>query len=227
MCRGKKSCSELGVDPQNWSKDCPLISPEWFSKEISTFANAVFQASIGNKTKSIEILNRIRSNELRDWYVEHSQVSGNFRNRLLRVKTQTSHNILLDSQRSPDPYAKEIFERDNYICRYCGTMVVPKQVLVAYSKAVGDDVFRATGTNAQRHGIVLAFRANADHVVPWKLGGKTNPDNLVTACWSCNYGKSGYTLEELGLNDPREKTTIKHGWDGLVSLLDGLKKYCL
>ena len=59
--------------------------------------------------------------------------------------------------------------------------------------------------------------------MPWKLGGRTNTDNLVTACWSCNYGKSGYTLEELGLIDPKEKAIIEQDWDGLMSLLEGLK----
>jgi hypothetical protein len=101
--------------------------------------------------------------------------------------------------------------------------VVPKNVLNAYSEAVGDETFRATGTNAERHGVVLAFRANVDHVIPWNLGGRTNVENLVTACWACNYGKAGYTLEQMGLEDPREFAPEVGGWDGLNSLREALQ----
>ena len=30
----------------------------------------------------------------------------------------------------------------------------------------------------------------ADHITPWSLGGKTNPDNLQMICKSCNRIKS-------------------------------------
>jgi 5-methylcytosine-specific restriction endonuclease McrA len=86
---------------------------------------------------------------------------------------------------------------------------------------VGRDVFRASRTNQERHGVVLAFRANIDHVVPWKLGGKSDDSNLVTACWSCNYGKAQYTLDQIGLDDPRDRKPkmLIDGWDGLTSFI--------
>jgi 5-methylcytosine-specific restriction endonuclease McrA len=72
--------------------------------------------------------------------------------------------------------------------------------------------------------VVLAFRANVDHVVPWTLGGRTDMENLVSACWCCNYGKSSYTLEQIGLDDPRLRPTPESdGWDGLTSSLPGLR----
>ncbi|MSQ94102.1 MAG: HNH endonuclease, partial [Gemmataceae bacterium] len=97
--------------------------------------------------------------------------------------------------------------------------------LAAFSKVVGRDVFHATAkTNADRHGVVLTFRANADHVIPWSLGGRTDLQNLVAACWCCNYGKSNFTLVQLGLDDPQERpATNIDTWDGLTSLLSDLR----
>jgi hypothetical protein len=128
-----------------------------------------------------------------------------------------------DVQRSPDSYAWEVFRRDGYLCRYCGLRVIPKQVFTAFERVVGAQAFRATGTNDQRNGVVLAFRANVDHVVPWKLGGVTTPENLVTACWSCNYGKAGYSIEQLGIEDPRSFGPSPSEWDGLLSHLRGMQ----
>lgn len=224
MCRGKQNCSELGTNPENWSKVAPLLPPLWFKEELSLFSSAVHEAAVGNIEKSLKSLLKIRSNELREWFVEHGQVSGRFRTRILKIQSSVTNNPELDPLRSPDRFAKEVFSRDGYHCRYCGIGVIPKEILASYGKAVGVNSFCATGTNQARHGVILAFRANADHVYPWNSGGKTNLDNLVTSCWSCNYGKAGYTLEELGLTDPRENEIISNDWDGLLSLKRGLKQ---
>jgi hypothetical protein len=73
-----------------------------------------------------------------------------------------------------------------------------------------------------RHGIRLIVQATFDHVIPaarFKGEGANNLANLVTSCWSCNFGRAHFTLEELGLTDPRERVSIvDSGWDGLVQL---------
>lgn len=222
MCRGKKHCTELELNLKLWSKSSPLVPPGWFNNEIEIFINVIRIVAEGDLTKSIQLLSKIKSDELRDWYCEHGQMSGMFRNNELKIET-LEKNVSLDSLRSPDKYRKEVFQRDNYTCQYCGTRVIPKEVFAAYSKLVGADLFRATGTNNERHGIVLAFRANADHVIPWNYGGRTSPENLVTSCWPCNYGKSGYTLEEIGISDPREKKLVNPEWQGLSEYILKLK----
>lgn len=169
------------------------------------------------------MLSTIKSDDLRNWYCEHGQMSGMFRNNELNIETISKH-VSLDPLRSPDRYRKEVFKRNNYTCQYCGTRVIPKEVFTTYSKFIGVNFFRATGTNNERHGIVLAFRANADHIIPWIHGGRTNPENLITSCWSCNYGKSGYTLEEIGINDPRERRLTHKGWEGLSEFIYKLNK---
>lgn len=223
MCRGQKYCTELNPNPTLWDRHSPLVPPKWFQNELETFIDAVRIAATGDRTKSMLVLSKIHSDGLRDWYCEHGQMSGVFRNNALKITT-INKNVSLDPVRSPEKYREQVFQRDDYTCQYCGTKVIPKEVFTAYSKFAGRDGFRATGTNSERHGIVLAFRANADHVIPWAHGGRTNLENLVTACWSCNYGKGGYTLEEIGIDDPREKRLTHTNWHGLSEYILTLKE---
>lgn len=58
----------------------------------------------------------------------------------------------------------DVFKRDGFRCRYCGRSV--------------DD------------GVIL----HADHVIPQSKGGPTTLENLVTACFECNIGKSNKDL---------------------------------
>lgn len=50
-----------------------------------------------------------------------------------------------------------------------------------------------------------------DHIIPVCKGGGNNPDNLVTACFSCNRGKGGVplTVTPESLSDQAER--IKEG----------------
>jgi 5-methylcytosine-specific restriction endonuclease McrA len=225
MCRGgdKKSCTELGSNPAIWSKTAPLIPPVWFDGQLTIFEEAVRLASIGEVEKAHEQLRLIRSGDLQSWFIEHGQMSGEFRKRHFDVARPVVA-VEPDPVRSPAKLEAEVFKRDGYRCRYCGLRLVPMVVLKAFSNVVGRDAFRPTGKNMERHGMVFAFRGIADHVMPWKLGGRTDLDNLVSACWSCNYGKSGYTVEQLGVDDPRGRpVSVSDGWDGLKSFLPALK----
>jgi 5-methylcytosine-specific restriction endonuclease McrA len=205
MCRGQPVCTVLGDRPEAWSSRAPLPVPSWFNTQLDAFSLAVQEAAHGDRRQAVELLAAVGSADLRTWYVEHGQVSGRFRVRVRRPMVFSLVSLLeRDAQRSPDGFAKEIFRRDGFLCRYCGLRVIPKQVFAAFARAVGVEAFRATGTNDERHGVVLAFRANVDHVLPWKLGGATAPENLVTACWSCNYGKAGYAIEQRGQSYWRE-----------------------
>lgn len=224
MCKGQKECTELGTNPDLWSKKRSLTPPSWFKNEIGLFSIAVKLASQGNIQDSIKILKEIKSDELRNWFCEHGQVSGRFRNRILKRPKLKSNNIALDILKSPNKYRKEVFERDNFTCQYCGGKVIPEELFEIYSKVIGRENFCTHGTNIERHGVILAFRANADHVIPWNRGGKTEPDNLVTCCWSCNYGKAGYSLEEIMLDSPKFNDFRNQNWSGLTEYLDDLKR---
>lgn len=66
---------------------------------------------------------------------------------------------------------RKIWQRDRYLCRYCGT-------------------------NVQARVPFQANTATVDHVVPLAKGGTNGRDNLVTACLACNNGKGDMTLAE-------------------------------
>jgi len=51
-------------------------------------------------------------------------------------------------------------------------------------------IFARDNATCRYCGAIVSFKAfNAEHVTPWKLGGPTNPSNLVVACSACNRKK--------------------------------------
>ena len=69
-----------------------------------------------------------------------------------------------------DKLRQEIYERDNYICQYCGTDLSQQ-----------------------------SRNLSIDHVIPLTKGGTHNRENLVTACKSCNLKKRNRTPQEAGM----------------------------
>lgn len=47
--------------------------------------------------------------------------------------------------------------------------------------------------------ITIAAKGVADHIVPWSLGGRTDPSNLTNACSGCNYSRQHATLDSMGV----------------------------
>jgi HNH endonuclease len=225
MCIRRKVCTELGDDPNYWSKDAPLPPPPWFEDEVTKFSNAVRSAAAGDLETAKGQLALLRSDELREWFGEHAQQAGHFRCFGLGGRRNNQPLVPLDPLRSTLRYEAFVYERDGYRCRYCSFRVFPGVVLKAFSNVIWVDAFGVSGPRPKRHGAAVAFKACADHVLPHFLGGRTNLDNLVTACWGCNFGKNYYTVEEIGIEDPRLRPPLmSDGWDGLMSLVPELKK---
>lgn len=55
-----------------------------------------------------------------------------------------------------------------------------------------------------------------DHVIPRSRGGKTNWENIVTACVGCNSKKNNRTPSEAGMR--LLKTPVKPEWVPIISL---------
>lgn len=72
---------------------------------------------------------------------------------------------------------KNIFERDKYMCQYCGTKPPSKQAAFKWMEKKA-----------------LTF----DHVIPRSQGGKTTWNNIVTCCQKCNAKKGSRTPREMG-----------------------------
>jgi 5-methylcytosine-specific restriction endonuclease McrA len=215
MCRGKNICSELGTDSNTWSKESPLPKPEWMNNEVDLFIRAVEAFKAGNKNLCLEIIGQIRTKEITEWYIEHGQMSGRHRKLQLNIPPPETIDIdLRDPVRSPAKLQKQVFERDSYHCRYCGGKLISQEFLKTFIKRLNSPLFSRGETNLNTHGIIHLTWPVADHVIPWNKGGRTSLDNLVSSCAPCNYGKDGYTIEQLGMDDPFERIAKNSSWDG-------------
>jgi hypothetical protein len=203
MCKklGRTYCSELGSDRSSWSQQAPISKPDWIldcfsdlGKSLnSVFTNDLVQAKFHLATDA--------DSDLRNWFVDHGQNAGGWR-LYTHVNSHRDSAFALDPIKSFTKLETSIFERDGYRCRYCDSEVLPRSVFKRASKLLGTDILPLGRTNATRSGYYLMFVATLDHVVPWSLGGRTDESNLVTCCWSCNYGKANFTLEDIGLQNP-------------------------
>jgi len=212
-------CSELGADASLWSGQTPIPKPNWIGESLTIFIAAFREAINGNVEASASLLANSPDSALRDWFDVHGQNSGTWRYKALRVGTPEK-SLPLDPMKSFSRYETSLFARDNFRCRYCGSQVIPKKVFTRFQEIVGKEILPLGGTNANRSGYSLMFYATLDHVFPHSLGGRTDEGNLVTCCWSCNYGKMNYTLEQLGLVDPFSRPPISEPeWSGLTDYL--------
>jgi len=203
MCKksGNTHCSELGTDPSLWSKDAPLAKPQYVKEAFQIFSDSVNLVQVGKVSEAKSLLKNSRDLEMREWFHVHAQNSGGWRNRVLGIPAPQP-TLPLDPVKTFANFESTVFARDNFTCRYCSLDVFPKKVFKKMHAAVGADFLPLGSTNATRSGFYLMFVATLDHVFPWGLGGRTNESNLVTCCWSCNYGKANFTVEQLGMTDP-------------------------
>ena len=122
-----------------------------------------------------------------------------------------------DRVRLSDRELLRIWRRDFFTCRYCGIRTIFTPVLRAISDIHPEDFPYDPNWRAQfTHPAYPLLSATCDHYVPITRGGDPlDEDNLVTACWPCNSGKSDYLADEVGFTraPPRQST-----WDGLTGI---------
>ncbi len=123
----------------------------------------------------------------------------------------------ITSRMPPGEATKALFARDGWRCRFCDCRVVPPKVRTAMRAALPRAI--PWSESEGFHGAFFAMSASVDHVVPHSAGGTNEEENLVTACWSCQFGRGAWSLEEVGLLDPRLRPPTKDSWDGLGRLL--------
>jgi hypothetical protein len=112
----------------------------------------------------------------------------------------------------------ELHRRDGFHCRFCGVPVIRKAVRVFLGKLY-PAALRWERTNLSQHAAFQAMWAQYDHVLAHARGGNNSIENTIVTCAPCNFAKMNYTLDELGLSDPRTRHPIKSDWDGLERVL--------
>jgi len=225
VCRGKAICEVLGTDTTKWSNICPLPLPDYFEEALDNFSGAVATLVEGKLEESLGFLERCNSDSVGRFFIEHGQQSAYFRV-ANRREIDRANLLVKATNKTPRLMPKvesEVFLRDSYHCRYCGIRIVEKDVFAEYGRIVGTERFSTKRENDKRNGLTLGLRGVADHVEPYASGGETQIDNLVTSCYSCNFGKAGYTLEQLRIEDPRLRPPIANSWRGLTEHLPALR----
>jgi hypothetical protein len=116
-------------------------------------------------------------------------------------------------QRNPSIAERQtIHERDGYYCRFCGIPVIRSDIRRKFSQAYPDVVLWGN-TNDRQHAAFQAMWAQYDHILPHARGGTNDISNIVLTCAACNYGRMRFTIEEVGLIDPRTREPRRGPWD--------------
>lgn len=109
---------------------------------------------------------------------------------------------------------RELHQRDGYHCRFCGIPVIRMEIRTRI-REVYQDALPWGSENSKQHAAFQAMWLQYDHLLPHARGGNNDLDNVVITCAPCNFGRMNYTLEEVGLIDPRMREPVSSSWDGL------------
>lgn len=193
-----------------------------FQLSFQELEKAVEFAVNGEPGLALEHLNMTRHLEIREWYITSAQVAGLRRHAELgHIEAQEPEIPAAeqDTRDIPMPLARTILDRDGYQCRYCHIPVIYKAEAKKLQVLFGAEIFRVSKSNRIAHGTLRAFYNSFDHVLPLSRGGTTSLDNLVAACYPCNFGKDNFTLNQLGMPSPFESMPNKSNHDGFTTLL--------
>jgi 5-methylcytosine-specific restriction endonuclease McrA len=122
-----------------------------------------------------------------------------------------------------------VFQRDKWICYYCGRPVVfhpSMRLFQEFVKKSGFDCgyYHRNWTNAYSP-LLDHLGAVIDHIRPIAKGGKDTKGNLRTSCNKCNASKNSRNENKL---PPLRQVKGKYGppskWDGLSAIFMVLAK---
>lgn len=115
-----------------------------------------------------------------------------------------------------------IIEHYGRNCVFCGIPVIHKKIREAAKTAYPQSVSWGS-TNPSQHAAFQCMWMQFDHVLPHSRGGDNSLENVVITCAPCNYGRWHWTLDEVGLLDPRKRSLYKTSWDGLERFIQRLR----
>jgi hypothetical protein len=111
--------------------------------------------------------------------------------------------------------AYNVFARDGFIDRYCGTRLVFPATLRLISKRLPDQFpFQTNWRTNACHFAFYELAPTIDHVLAVSRGGADDESNWITTSMVRNAAKANFTLDELGWS-LCEPGCIEE-WDGLT-----------
>ena len=207
----------LGTDKASWNKNCLVPYPKEFDKQIDLVAEAVRIVN-SDPVRAREIVQSLDTEPMKRWFIDVALWSGAWRAEIVGIHEKRMKSLgirKIVSQKKLD----ELFAGDKWRCRYCGIRVAGnRKHFKKFANAIGMPELIAGRTDESRHGLYLMLMASYDHVQPVNQEGTNDAENLVTACWCCQFGKHKYSLDDLGLTGPISLELVKSdSWVGLDS----------
>lgn len=194
------------------SRESLLAALPFAAIAVNQFRQACEHLVNGNPTQAAEIIHSLDDAVLRAHY-DNAQLECD---RRLGQSTpvQASQADEKISQRMPGVAIQSaIFDRDGWRCRWCTTPVIApsanKRMTLEFP-----EVYPRGRRNTEIHGLIMCCQGTIDHVFVHSLGGTNEIDNLITACWPCQFARGEIDYTRLGLDDPRRRPPITSSWDG-------------
>lgn len=135
----------------------------------------------------------------------------------LDTSALTAQKATPGSKRTSVPAAAQmaVYRRDNFTCRYCGRQTLFTPVVRLLSAMCPSVLpYHPHWKRSECHDIYWVYTVSLEHVIPVAAGGSNEPDNIATACYSCNDRKNSWSAEQLGW---KLRAPVAGGWDGLSS----------
>ena len=115
----------------------------------------------------------------------------------------------------------EVWNRDNWHCRYCHKPIFYAPALKLLNKINPEhNYFHPNGKKGEMLDLFIDSWASVDHIKPFAKGGVDEIENYVSACWQCNLK---YGDIEVGQGKPVPKEIFESDWDGFYNLCNKLK----
>jgi len=198
----------------------PLPYPKKFDEGIDRFVEAVNVAASGNRRQAREMVEAIDHEPMVKWFDETAQHVGSVRLKLFGGESGKRSGGGKRDMRVTR--VRRIAARDGYLCGYCNIRVIEPEVLRKIDTLLDSGILHKRSkprNNRSYHGIWLMTAVTLDHIEPLAKNHDDSDGNLVTCCWSCNFGKYHYTLQDLKLDEPKKGRGTTTRWLGTRDLL--------
>ena len=214
---GRHTLDELlGTDSTRWPKHCLVEYLVEFDTQIDLVARAM-QLAATDRAGARKLVRSIDAEPMRRWFIDVALQSGYWRAEHVGNVVERGGKTERTRKSIGQKRLEGLFTRDHWRCRYCGIRIAGnRKHFKRFAEQLNMPELIRGRTDETRHGLYLLMMASYDHIVPHSQGGSDADDNLVTACWSCQFGKFRFSLEELGMNKLQQESRPTYkGWQGL------------
>jgi hypothetical protein len=214
---GQRKLAELlGIDSERWPKHCLVEYPVAFDKQIDIVAQAM-RLAVTDRAGARKLVRSIDAEPMKRWFIDVALQSGYWRAEHVGKATKRDTATKRARKSIGQKRLEGLFGRDHWRCRYCGIRIAGnRKQFKRFAEQLDLPELIRGRTDETRHGLYVLMLASYDHLIPYSQGGSDDDKNLVTACWTCQFGKFRFSLEDLGMERPPKSSRPTYkGWQGL------------